>query len=196
MNINFMQIVSASVVLFAVLDIIGSMPIVIAMRDRGEHIDAWKSTLVAFVLLFGFMYLGEALLKLFSIDIHSFAVAGAIVLLILGMEMVFGLQIFKQDAPPNSASIVPLAFPLLAGPGSFTTIISLRAEYADINIIIALILNMLFVYVALHSTEKFSKILGVAGVYVTKKFAGIILLAISVRLFMTNLSPLLSSISQ
>ena len=196
MNISFWEVVSASVVLFAVLDIFGSMPIVIGIRDRGEKVDAWKSTLVAFVLLFGFMYLGEALLKLFSIDINSFAVAGAIVLLILGMEMVFGLQIFKQDAPTNSASIVPLAFPLLAGPGSFTTIISLRAEYSDINIIIALIINMFIVYIALHSTERISKFLGVAGVYVTKKFAVIILLAISVRIFITNISPLLRNISQ
>ena len=190
-----MEILSASIVLFAVLDIVGSMPIVIAMRERGENVNAWKSTIVAFVLLVAFMFLGEALLSLFSIDINSFAVAGAIVLLILGLEMVFGLTIFKQDGPPNSASIVPLAFPLLAGPGTFTTIISLRAEYASINIVIALIINMIIIFIALRSTERISKVLGVSGVYVMKKVAGIILLAISVRLFISNIATLVHQFS-
>lgn len=190
MDLDFFEILSAFIVVFAVLDILGSMPIVIAIREKGGAIDALKATTTAFVIMIAFMFLGEALLSLFGIDINSFAVAGAFVLFIIGLEMVLGLEIMKQDAP-SGASIVPIAFPLLAGPGTFTTLISLRAEYATANIIIAVILNMLIVYVILHWTDAIAKRIGAGGVYVLKKFFGIILLAISVKLFTSNITILI-----
>lgn len=190
MNFDFFEILSAFIVVFAVLDILGSMPIVIAIREKGGAIDALKATTTAFVIMIAFMFLGEALLSLFGIDINSFAVAGAFVLFIIGLEMVLGLEIMKQDAP-SGASIVPIAFPLLAGPGTFTTLISLRAEYATANIIIAVILNMLIVYIILHWTDAIAKRIGAGGVYVLKKFFGIILLAISVKLFTSNITVLI-----
>lgn len=190
MDLDFFEILSAFIVVFAVLDILGSMPIVIAIREKGGAIDALKATTTAFVIMIAFMFLGEALLSLFGIDINSFAVAGAFVLFIIGLEMVLGLEIMKQDAP-SGASIVPIAFPLLAGPGTFTTLISLRAEYATANIIIAVIINMLIVYIILHWTDAIAKRIGAGGVYVLKKFFGIILLAISVKLFTSNITVLI-----
>ena len=196
MEFSIRDTLSAAIVLFAVLDMLGSLPIVVAMQSRGVKIKPLQTVSVAFLILLAFMFLGEAVLGFFGVDLNSFAVAGAIVLFIIGLEMVIGKDIIKSDDASDSASIVPLAFPLLAGPGTFTTILSLRAEYATTSVIIALILNMIFVYVVLHSSSIISRIIGDSGIYVMKKFFGIILLAISVRLFTSNLSVLLSMLSQ
>ena len=194
MSFDFREILSATIVLFAILDILGSLPIVMSLRERGVKIDPTQTTLVAYFVLLAFMFLGEAVLGVFGVDLNSFAVAGAIVLFIIGLEMILGKEIIKQDGP-SSASIVPLAFPLLAGPGSFTTILSLRAEFNTLNVIIALTINMVVIYSVLRSTDKINKVVGVNGIYVLKKFFGLILLAISVRLFTSNLATLVEKFS-
>ena len=169
-NFNFQQILSAFIVLFAVIDIIGAIPIIIDLKDKGKDVNALKATLISFLLLLGFFYAGDILLRLFHVDIESFAGAGAF------------------------ATLVPLVFPLLAGAGSFTTLLSLRAEYASVNIIVALILNMLWVYFVVRMTRKVERVLGKGGIYLIRKFFGIILLAISVKLFMSNITLLMEQI--
>lgn len=181
MNFDLKELFSATIVLFAVLDILGSMPIVLSMQQKGLKISPLQTAVVAFIILLTFMFVGQALLGVFGVDINSFAVAGAIVLFIVGLEMLLGIDIFRQDANA-SASVVPLAFPLLAGPASFTAILSLRAEYDTINVVLALVLNMLIVFFVLRSSSLIYKLIGESGMYVLKKFFGIIVLAISVRL--------------
>ena len=195
MNFSFLDTLSASIVLFAVIDILGSLPIVMALRESGKDVNPWQATSVALAFMLAFMFLGEAMLGLFGVDLNSFAVAGAFVIFIIGLEMILGVEIFKNDTS-SSASIVPLAFPLLAGPGTFTTLLSLRAEYDSINVVIALILNMVFVFIILRSTSLISKLLGTSGIFVLKKFFGIILLAISVRLFTSNLAILIENFTR
>jgi multiple antibiotic resistance protein len=192
MHFNLLHVFSAFTILFAVIDILGSLPIFVSIEEKGGKINAMKATVVSSVILLAFMFLGEAMLGFFGVNINSFAVAGSFVLFALGFEMVLGVEIFKQDSP-TGASIVPVAFPLIAGPGSFTTILSLRAEFDTINIVIALLLNMLVVFLVLKSTDRLVKILGRGGIYVLKKFFGIILLAISVKLFTSNLTSLIDS---
>lgn len=191
MQIDFLQIFSTAIVLFAVIDILGSMPIIISIREKGVEVNATKATVVATVILLAFMYLGEALLGLFGVDLNSFAVAGSFVLFIIGLEMVCGFEIFKQDSP-GGATIVPVAFPLLAGPGTFTALLSMRAEYEAVNIVIALLINMVWVFLLLTYTDKIGKMLGKGGLFVIKKFFGIIVLAVSVRLFTSNLAVLIN----
>ena len=193
MNFDLKELFSATIVLFAVLDILGSMPIVLSMQQKGLKISPLQTAVVAFIILLTFMF-GQALLGVFGVDINSFAVAGAIVLFIVGLEMLLGIDIFRQDANA-SASVVPLAFPLLAGPASFTTILSLRAEYDTINVVLALVLNMLIVFFVLRSSSLIYKLIGESGMYVLKKFFGIIVLAISVRLFTNNLAILIHNFS-
>ncbi len=194
MNFDLKELFSATIVLFAVLDILGSMPIVLSMQQKGLKISPLQTAVVAFIILLTFMFVGQALLGVFGVDINSFAVAGAIVLFIVGLEMLLGIDIFRQDANA-SASVVPLAFPLLAGPASFTTILSLRAEYDTINVVLALVLNMLIVFFVLRSSSLIYKLIGKSGMYVLKKFFGIIVLAISVRLFTNNLAILIHNFS-
>ncbi|MCQ2204388.1 MAG: MarC family protein [Bacteroidales bacterium] len=194
MEINGLEILSSFIVLFAVIDMLGSMPIVVSLQEKGVNIAPMKTTIVAFVISAMFMYLGEATLGLFGVDLKSFSVAGAIVLFIISLEMVCGLEIFKQDSPEGMSSIVPLAFPLLSGPGTFTTLLSLRAEYSSINIIIALVLNMVWVYLLLSSTKRVAKYIGAGGLYVLKKFFGVIVLAMSVKLFTSNLATLVEQV--
>ena len=194
MEINGLEILSSFIVLFAVIDMLGSMPIVVSLQEKGVNIAPTKTTIVAFVISAMFMYLGEATLGLFGVDLKSFSVAGAIVLFIISLEMVCGLEIFKQDSPEGMSSIVPLAFPLLSGPGTFTTLLSLRAEYSSINIIIALVLNMVWVYLLLSSTKRVAKYIGAGGLYVLKKFFGVIVLAMSVKLFTSNLATLVEQV--
>ncbi len=191
MHIDLIQIVSAFIVLFAVIDILGSVPIIIDLKNKSGEINALQATVVSFVILVSFLFVGEALLGLFGVDIKSFAVAGSFVLLFLALEMILGRDIFKYDMP-GGASIVPIAFPLIAGAGSFTTILAIRAEYHTINIIIALFLNIVFVYFVLRSTHVIEKIVGKAGIYIMKKFFGIILLAIAVKLFISNFTVLVA----
>lgn len=187
-----LQTLSATIILFAVIDVLGSLPVIIAIRSKGTEINPWKAVSVAFVLLVAFMFLGQGLLSLFGVDINSFAVAGAVVLFIIGLEMVLGTDFFKQDSPAG-ASIVPIAFPLMAGPGTFTTLLTLRAEFDTVNILIAVVLNMIFAFFVLRSARFLERLMGSGGIYVLKKFFGVILLAISVKLFTANLSILLSA---
>ena len=193
-NFNFQQILSAFIVLFAVIDIIGAIPIIIDLKDKGKDVNALKATLISFLLLLGFFYAGDILLRLFHVDIESFAVAGAFVIFLLSLEMILDIEIFKNQGPIKEATLVPLVFPLLAGAGSFTTLLSLRAEYASVNIIVALILNMLWVYFVVRMTRKVERVLGKGGIYLIHKFFGIILLAISVKLFMSNITLLMEQI--
>jgi len=191
MGISFIEIFSAFIVLFAVIDIIGSIPVIIDLKAKSGEINAVQATLTAFIILIVFLFLGEATLGLFGVDISSFAVAGSFVLVFLALEMIIGRDIFKYDMP-GGASIVPIAFPLIAGAGSFTTILALRAEYATINIVLALLLNMVFVYFVLRSTKLIERFLGKGGIYILKKFFGIILLAIAIKLFLSNFAILLT----
>ena len=193
-NFIFQQILSAFIVLFAVIDIIGAIPIIIDLKDKGKDVNALKATLISFLLLLGFFYAGDILLRLFHVDIESFAVAGAFVIFLLSLEMILDIEIFKNQGPIKEATLVPLVFPLLAGAGSFTTLLSLRAEYASVNIIVALILNMLWVYFVVRMTRKVERVLGKGGIYLIRKFFGIILLAISVKLFMSNITLLMEQI--
>ena len=193
-NFNFQQILSAFIVLFAVIDIIGAIPIIIDLKDKGKDVNALKATLISFLLLLGFFYAGDILLRLFHVDIESFAVAGAFVIFLLSLEMILDIEIFKNQGPIKEATLVPLVFPLLAGAGSFTTLLSLRAEYASVNIIVALILIMLWVYFVVRMTRKVERVLGKGGIYLIRKFFGIILLAISVKLFMSNITLLMEQI--
>src|SRR5574344_1843002 len=194
MELNFLEIVSAFIILFAVIDILGSMPIVVNLRKNGGEIKAWQATIVAFIILIAFLFLGKALLSLFGVDINSFAIAGSFVLFIIALEMVLGLEIFKQDSP-GGASIVPIAFPLLAGPGTFTTLLSLRSQFDTVNIIIALVMNMIVVFFVLRSTRLMERILGAGGIYVMKKMFGIILLAVAIKLFMSNFAVLFAQLT-
>lgn len=188
---DFQEFLSAFIVLFAVIDIIGSIPIILELRQMDRPVNAVKATLIAFALLLGFFYAGDMVLRLFQVDIASFAVAGAVIIFMLSLEMILDIEIFKNTGPIKEATLVPLVFPLLAGAGAFTTLLSLRAEYAPVNIIFALTLNMVWVFVVLRLTDVIERFLGKGGIYVLRKFFGIILLAISARLFTANLTSLI-----
>ncbi len=189
MDINFKEILTAAMILFAVIDIIGSIPIIVSLRQKVGHIQSEKATLVAMLIMIVFLFVGETILRLIGIDVNSFAVAGSFVLLFLALEMILGIQLYKDDAP-ETASVVPLAFPLIAGAGSLTTILSLKSEFQTINIILAIILNLIFVYIVLKFSEKIEKIIGKAGISVIQKVFGVILLAIAVKLFASNIQGL------
>ena len=193
---NTVEFLSAFIVLFAVIDPIGVMPIVLSIRDKGKIINPTKAVFFAFGLMFLFFFLGNWILNLFGVDINSFAVAGSIVIFLMALEMVLDIEIFKDSSiAANDATIVPLVFPLLAGAGSFTTLLSLKAEYASINILFALLLNAVVVFIMLSATAFLQRLLGKGGIYFTRKFFGIILLAISVKLFTSNLSYLINQIA-
>ena len=187
MDINIIDIISAFMVLFAVIDIIGSIPIIIDMKTRGNKIQPVKITLISLVIFVLFLYLGEALLGVFGVDISSFAIAGSFVLFFLALEMVLDIKLFKGENP-EGASVVPLAFPLIAGAGSITTLLSLRSQYSVENIIIAVVLNMAFVFFVLKSTGLIERVLGATGIAIMRKIFGIILLAIAIKLFISNLA--------
>lgn len=194
---NTVEFFSAFIVLFAVIDPIGIMPIVLSIRDKGKIINPVKAVFFAFGLMFLFFFLGDWILNLFGVDINSFAVAGSLVIFLMALEMVLDIEIFKDSSiAANDATIVPLVFPLLAGAGSFTTLLSLKAEYASVNILSALVLNAAVVFVMLSATAFLQRLLGKGGIYFTRKFFGIILLAISVKLFTSNLSYLISQIAE
>lgn len=191
---NFQEFVSAFIILFAVIDAVGSTPIIISLRESGKTIKAPKATLLSTLLLVGFFYVGDVMLKLFHVDIASFAVAGSLVIFIMAIEMLLDIEIFKFKGPTSEATIVPLVFPLIAGAGSFTTLLSLRAEYADVNILLALLANMGFVFFVLTMTDKVQRWMGKGGVYVVRKFFGVILIAVAVRLFTDNITKLILDI--
>lgn len=195
-SFSSVEFLSAFIVLFAVIDPIGIMPIVLSIRDKGKNINPAKAVLYSFALMFLFFFMGDWILNLFGVDINSFAVAGAVIIFLMAIEMVLDIEIFKDSSiAANDATIVPLVFPLLAGAGSFTTLLSLKAEYASVNILSALLLNAVVVFIMLSATAFLQKLLGKGGIYFTRKFFGIILLAISVKLFTSNLSYLINQIS-
>ena len=197
MNINILEIVSAFLVLFAIIDAPGSVPIFLNIKSQNRSIHPEKATLYSLIILIGFLFVGEWLLKLFQVDISAFAVAGAIVLLIISIEMIFGVEIFKNDNPSsdNSSTLFPVVFPLIAGPGSFTTLLSMRAEYHTVNIILGVLINMVVVYLVLRYLSSVKRILGDTGSYILRKFFGVILMAISVKLITSNLSQLIATVN-
>jgi multiple antibiotic resistance protein len=186
---NFKEIISVSLILFSVIDILGSIPIIIDLRKRVGYVQSEKATLVAGVIMVAFLFLGESLLSLFGIDVESFAIAGALIMFLIGMEMILGIELFKPDpqGDASSSSIVPLAFPLIAGAGTMTTLISLRAEYAQANILIGIFLNLAFVYIVLKTSSWLERKLGAGGFNILRKVLGIILLAIAIKLFKNNI---------
>lgn len=188
-NFDLRQIATSSMVLFAVIDILGSLPIIIGLRKKVGHIQSEKASIVAACLMVAFLFVGEELLKLIGIDVNSFAVAGAFIIFFLAIEMILGITLYKDDQP-ESASIVPIAFPLIAGAGTLTTLLSMRAEYYVENIIVAIIVNIIFVFIVLKSSARIEKFLGKNGVNVIRKVFGVILLAIAVKLFAANINEL------
>ena len=193
-SLNLQEFISAFVILFAIIDVIGSIPVFIRMRCCGKTINAGKASIASLLIFLCFLYVGEAILNLFSIDISSFAIAGSLILFVIAAEMILDIEIFKT-APnsPNDATFVPVAFPLIAGAGALTTILSIRSQYASINIILAVICNIIFVYIVLKLTNKMNKHINPSVIYCIQKFFGIILLAISVKLFINNLTTLINS---
>jgi multiple antibiotic resistance protein len=182
---NSKEILSVSMILFAIIDILGAIPIVIQLRQKAGHIQSEKASLVSLSLMITFLFLGEALLNVIGLDVKSFAIAGSLVIFIIAMEMVLGMSFFKEEVP-ESVSIVPLAFPLIAGAGTMTTLLSLKSEYATQNIVVGIIVNMVFVYIVLKNTLRLEKLFGKAGLNVLRKAFGIILLAIAIKLFRSN----------
>ena len=183
------EIFTAGMILFAVIDIIGSTPVIIGLRQKVGHIQSEKASLVALVIMIGFLFVGEEILNLIGIDVNSFAVAGSIIIFFLALEMILGVQVYKEESP-ETASIVPIAFPIIAGAGTLTTLLSLRAEFAAANIIAAIVINILVVYIVLKSSKSIERVLGSSGISVIQKVFGVILLAIAVKLFANNAQQL------
>ena len=189
MNLDFREIITVGMVLFAVIDIVGTIPIIVDLRAKHGHIESEKASIVAGIIMIVFLFIGEEILNLIGIDVNSFAVAGSFVLFFLALEMILGIRIYK-DEEASSASIVPIAFPLIAGAGTMTTLLSLRAQFQTINIIIAILLNIILVYAVLKSSSKIEKMLGKNGLGVIRKTFGVVLLAIAVKLFASNVKAL------
>lgn len=187
---------SIFMILFAVIDITGSVPLIMAMLDRGQTYKSEVAALAALGFYILFFFLGGAILHFLGVDFPSFAVAGALVMIALAIEMIFDIHVFKDDAPTDSVTIVPLVFPLIAGPGSITTMLSLKAMYNDIEILTAVVLNLVVVYIVLRNVRSVSKLLGSGGVYAMRKFFGIILLAVSVKMLTTNLAIIISQVRE
>ncbi len=185
MHLDLLEIIATFMVLFAIIDIFGSIPVILSIKAKMGDLPALRTTLVAYCIMLLFLFIGEPLLGIFGVDISSFAIAGSIVLLLIGMEMILGVELFKNESGASGA-IVPIAFPLIAGAGSITSLLSLRAEYHVANILVALTLNMIVVFLVLKLTSWFERILGPSGLHILKKFFGIILLAIAVKLFLSN----------
>lgn len=187
-NLSLQEIITVTFTLFAVIDMLGSAPILISLKAKmGGQIRSSQATLASGALMILFLFLGKQFLELLGLDIKSFAVAGSIVIFILGLEMILGLEFFKPEPNPRSGSVVPIAFPLIAGSGTLTTIMSLKANYANINILIGILINCVVIFVVLHSLKWIEKALGPSGVIVVRKFFGVILLAIAVKIFGTNI---------
>ena len=188
-EISLKEIVTVGMVLFAVIDIIGSIPVIVDLRTKVGHIQSEKASIVAMIIMITFLYAGEELLHLIGIDVNSFAVAGSFVLFFLALEMILGIRLYR-DEEAKTASIVPIAFPLIAGAGTMTTLLSLKSQYHDVNIVIAILLNIILVYGVLKSSSKIEKMLGVTGLGIIRKVFGVILLAIAVKLFAANVKDL------
>lgn len=192
MNFDLVQITSTFIALFIIIDILGSIPIILGLKEKGVKIKSFSVSVVSFVILLIFLFAGEWVLDLFNVDIQSFAVAGSLVIFLYAIEMVLDIEIYKNRGPEGSAAFVPIAFPLIAGPASFTTLLSLRAAYDVENIIVALFINIVWVFLVLKFTGKLEKIFGKGGIYIMRKIFGIILLAISVKLFTENIGSLIA----
>lgn len=188
-GLDLKEIITVGMVLFAVIDIIGSIPVIIDLRSKFGHIESEKAAIVSGVIMIIFLFIGKELLKLIGIDVHSFAVAGSFVLFFLALEMILGIRLYREQEA-KSASIVPLAFPLIAGAGTMTTLLSLRSQYATINIVLAILGNIIVVYAVLKSSSKIEKLLGENGLGVVRKTFGVVLLAIAVKLFAANVKGL------
>ena len=191
-NFNLKEVFTAFMILFAVIDIIGNIPIIIDLRKKFGHIQSEKASLIAGIIMIIFLFLGQSLLELIGIDVNSFAVAGAFILFFIALEMILGITLYKdaENAAPITATVFPLAFPLIAGPGSLTTLLSLRSEFSLENIIIAVLLNVLLIYIVLKTSSRIEKIIGPNGIQIIRKVFGVILLAISVKLFAQNIKML------
>lgn len=192
MKFNFKEIVTAFMVLFAVIDIVGNIPIIIDLRKKVGHIQSGKASLIAGVIMIVFLFLGQSLLELIGIDVYSFAVAGSFILFFIALEMILGITLYKddEDAESITATVFPLAFPLIAGPGSLTTLLSLRAEFYIENIILAVLCNVIVIYIVLKTSPKIERIIGANGIKIIRKIFGVILLAIAVKLFAANIKAL------
>ena len=191
MGFNYNDALSAFLILFAVIDILGSIPIIVSLRKKVGHVQSEKATIVAGAIMIVFLFVGESILNLLGVNVQSFAIAGSLVIFFLALEMILGITLYKEETP-NTASIVPIAFPLIAGAGTMTSLVSIRAEFATINILIAIVANMVVVYAVLKNTERLERILGTGGLSILRKVFGVILLAMAVKLFFTNLIPLLN----
>jgi multiple antibiotic resistance protein len=191
MNFNIKEVFTATMVLFAVIDIVGNIPIVLSLRKKAGHIKSGKASIIAAVVMIIFLFLGERILNLIGINVNEFAVAGAFILFFIALEMILGITLFKEgDTNPDLATVFPLAFPMLAGPGSLTTLLSLRAVYSIENIISAIIVNVVIVYIVLKTSASLQKFLGQNGIAIIQKVFGVILLAIAVKLFTSNIQEL------
>ncbi len=192
LQFNFKEIFTVFMVLFAVIDIIGNIPIVIDLRKKMGHIQSEKASIIAGVILILFLFLGKSILNLIGIDVNSFAVAGAFILFFIALEMILGITLYKQEEESTmSATVFPLAFPLIAGPGSLTTLLSLRAEYRIENIIVAVVLNVIIIYIVLKTSSKIERLIGQNGINIVRKVFGVVLLAIAVKLFTHNITALI-----
>ncbi|MFM6976307.1 MAG: MarC family protein [Sphingobacteriaceae bacterium] len=185
LTFNSKEIISVTMILFAIIDILGAIPVVIQLRQKAGHIQSEKASIAVMALMISFLFIGEGLLNIIGLDIPSFAIAGSMVIFIIAMEMILGINLFKEEVP-DSITIVPLAFPLIAGAGTMTTLLSLKSEYATQNIIVGIILNVAFVYLVLKNTQRLEKLFGKTGLNIMRKAFGIILLAIAIKLFRNN----------
>lgn len=181
----FKEVLSVTMILFAIIDILGAIPIIIQLRQKAGHIESEKASIAVLILMIGFLFAGDELLAVIGLDISSFAIAGSIVIFIIALEMILGVTFFKEEVP-EAASIVPLAFPLIAGAGTMTTLLSLKSQYQTQNIIVGIILNTMFVYLVLKNVKWLEKLFGKTGLHILRKAFGVILLAIAIKLFRSN----------
>tara|TARA_B100000768_G_scaffold71892_1_gene68951 strand:- start:3565 stop:4140 length:576 start_codon:yes stop_codon:yes gene_type:complete len=190
MSLNLKEIFTAFMILFAVIDIVGNIPIIIDLRKKVGHIQSEKASIIAGIIMIFFLFIGENILSLIGIDVNSFAVAGSFVLFFIALEMILGITLYKEEGTNLTASVFPLAFPLIAGPGSLTTLLAIKSEYSTPNIIIAIIINVILIYLVLKTSKKIEKIIGQNGIQITRKVFGVVLLAIAVKLFTSNIQGL------
>ena len=192
MSFNIKEILTAFMVLFAVIDIVGNIPIIIDLRKKAGHIQSEKASVIAGVIMIIFLFLGDSILKLIGIDVHSFAIAGAFILFFIALEMILGITLYKQEEGSSmNASVFPLAFPLIAGPGSLTTLLSLKSEFRTENIIVAVVVNVLVIFIVLKTSNRIERFIGQNGIDIVRKVFGVVLLAIAVKLFTSNIKFLL-----
>ncbi|MDY6148269.1 MAG: MarC family protein [Porphyromonas sp.] len=191
---NFKDAIGAMMILFVSVDVIGAIPVILSLQDQGQKFNPTKVTMLSGIMFFAFFFIGEAMLRFFGVDINSFAVAGSIVLFVLAVEMIFGVQVFKNDSPSGNADVVPLVFPLFAGAASFTAILTLKsAGHATSIMLFSIIVNIFFIYLVMRFVSLLQKVLGSGGIYILRKFFGVVLLAVSVKFFAENLMKVLGA---